>query len=253
MTTTTDERDPNLIFVAMPLNTTPTPQTQAAWDLFAQPIGPYRFERQKVHCYSAAKGRNILTALAVRSKASKVLFVDGDMNWSDIHVLRILQHKELCVGGLYPKKILSLTQHWVAQFLAPAAREDGLWESVEVGAGWLCVDLKLIEQLNAANPALRYLSDDPILKGEDIFDLWSEVVVVGDWLKQDAVWPRRLTEDFAFCWRIRQLGVPVWVDTICQIGHIGPVDFLQVVHMIQQLTGGKPEDHVTPDKGQLPV
>lgn len=252
----TNDRDPNLIFAGMPLNTTPLAQTQAVWDLMTdgKKIGPYTFITRKVHCYSSAKARTILTAEALKSKAGKMLLIDGDMNAGPDQITRILQHKELIVGGLYPKKILTTKPQWVASFKGSPIRSDFLVDSWEVGAGWLAIDMQLILRLVKKHPELRFLSDDPQYLGQEMFDLWSEFISTENWTGTGA-WPRRLTEDYAFCARVRKIGVTVWTDTHCQVGHIGSVDFLQMTHLIQKLSelaiaaaGGAPDGV----KDQLP-
>ena len=51
------------------------------------------------------RGRNTLTALALNDpEVTHVFFIDGDIKWNPVDVLRLLNDDKHLVGGLYPKK-----------------------------------------------------------------------------------------------------------------------------------------------------
>lgn len=231
-------RDPHLVCVGMAtLDGNMTETTRVLWERFQKPIGPYRFKTVKVKTYSTAKARNIITALAVQSDASKLLMLDSDMNAGEEHVLRILNHSHRLVGGLYPHKQIGFRPEWVCNF-SGSVGTDKLAPCLDVGAGFLRVNISLVEEMIANWPKSRYLSEDSEHRGMPMWDLWSHGVVEDEWNGPGtAPWPRYLTEDFYFCWRARQLDVQPYVDTHCQLGHIGAVDFLEVIALVQELTG----------------
>lgn len=41
-------------------------------------------------------------------------------------------------------------------------------------------------------------------------------------------------EDISFCWRVKQLGVPMWCDSRVKVGHIGQVEFNEATYLNQQ-------------------
>ncbi len=62
-----------------------------------------------------------------------------------------------------------------------------------------------------------------------------------DWRKDGERYPRWLSDDFSFCRRVMDAGEEVWADCACQVGHIGTVDFLAVMAVMQKLM---PRDEV---------
>lgn len=242
------KRDPFLVFVGMPKKDENLPAcTRALLELVGDgmKLGPYTFISRNVTSFSSNKSRNILTALALESNAGKMLQIDADMNAGAEQVLCVLNRPEKVVGGLYPKKEISLKQKWVANFAAGSAmRPDGLWLCVDVGAGFLKTEMSVIEDMIEKFPESAYISEDDGFRGQVQHDLWSAGPVIDDWQKTGKPYPRYLTDDFYFCWRVRQLGLPVWADCRAQCGHWGGVDFLSIVLLIQELTGdaAKPTD-----------
>lgn len=234
----TAARDPNFICVGMAtVDGNMTETTRVLWERLEKPIGPYRFKTVKVKNYSTAKARNIITSHALRSDAGKLLMLDSDMNVGEQQVLRILSHKHRLVGGLYPRKQIGFRPEWVCNFSGSIAK-DGLAPCIDVGAGFLAIDMSLVEEMTVNWPKLKYLCDNTEDRGEPMWDLWSHGVVEDTWNGPDTQpWPRYLTEDFYFCWRARQLDVQPYVDTVCQCGHLGTVDFLEVIALVQELTG----------------
>lgn len=231
----------NLVFVGLATSDgNMTPKTRELWNLF-QPdgvqIGRWRFIARTCQSFSTAKARNILTALARDCGAAKLLMVDSDMVAGPAHLERILSHDEMLVGGVYPRKNISLTQQWVLNWEADAkTRPDGLAPVMDIGAGFLCVDMKLVDQMIERWPRTLYLSEDAPWTGEEMFDLWSEGVVDDVWRKGAGNWPRYLTEDFYFCWRARKLGYTVFADTLCTCGHLGQADYLLIMELVAKLT-----------------
>lgn len=253
----TKKRDPHLVFVGMPKKDDNLPEcTRALLALVGDgnKIGPYTFVSRHVTGFSSNKSRNIITALALQSDAGLMLQIDADMNAGEEQILSVLNRPERVVGGLYPHKKISLKQSWVANFAKGSAmRPDGLWQCVDIGAGFLKVDLRTVEDLVEKFPETAFHCEDDPFRGVLMHDLWSAGPVTDDWYHDGKPWPRYLTDDFYFCWRVRKLGLPIWADCRAQCGHWGGVDFLAIVTLIQELTGGgttAPEEPSS--EGRLP-
>lgn len=233
-------RNPYLVACCMAKFNNDLPDnTRALWDRVntGNKLGDFEFLRMDATNFSTAKGRNTLTAFARETDAGTMLMIDADMNAGEAQLERILSRPERAVGGIYPKKQLSLSQEWVFNPVKGAApNADGLLRVRDIGAGFFKVGLELCDQMAEEYPEARYLSEDPNMRGMEIYDLWAEGVVTHDWNYDGKPWPRYLTEDFYFCHRLSQMGVPVYADTLCQCGHFGMVDYLAVMHMIQDLT-----------------
>lgn len=234
-------RDPNHVFVAMAKKDENLPsQTRTLWERLntGETLGRWRFTRAHCLCFSTPKARNYLTHAALKTDASELLFIDADMHAGEEQIARILSHDVDAVGGLYPKKKVSLQQEWVANFKTNAkTRPDGLIECIDIGAGFFRVRLDAVEKLIDDSIEAAFLCEDEPWIGETMYALWTERIIWNDWRGQGKAWPRYLTEDFDFCYRLRSAGFTVWGDTICQVGHIGAVDFLDVMTTIQFLQG----------------
>ncbi len=242
-----------LVFVCVPLATGAAhPITERCLKLFDSVDHglPYRFVLRRFSFYSAPFSTNLGIAMARKLGASIFLRIDGDMNFGPAQVERILGLEERCVGGIYPKKELSLAgQKWVATFIDEDANEKGLRRVLEIGAGFLKVDMSLIEYLITRHPEERFIVDQPIqwheaegiAIGDEAFNLFGERVVTDDWRKDGERYPRWLSDDFSFCRRVMDAGEEVWADCACQVGHIGTVDFLAVMAVMQKLM---PRDEV---------
>lgn len=254
------KRDPKLIFVGMASQSGEMKDhTEQGWRLFDKEIAGYRFIKRKVKCFSTAKARNIIVALAMQTEASKLLMVDYDMVFGEAQIERILSHNEGVVGGLYPKKCFTLTPRWVCNFTGKS-RPDGLGEALDVGAGFLAIDMEVFDRIVAVDEetseaggelilAPSYLSEDEGARGEKQFQFFAERIVRADW-NGNGEWDRLLTEDFYFCWAAQQVGFKVWVDTVCQLGHVGEIDFLQLTADVQKLLSGGEKPSSFPE---LPV
>ena len=235
-------------------------QTEQGWRLFDQEIAGYRFIKRKVKCFSTAKARNIIANMAVKTDASKLLMIDYDNVFGVAQIERILSHDLDIVGGLYPKKQLSLTPRWVCNFTGETG-PDGLARVKDIGCGFLLSKLSVFERI-LSNDALypskfegdlilapMFLSEDEGTRGEKMFQFYAERICEADW-NGNGVWPRLLTEDFYFCWAAQQVGFKVWADTVCQIGHVGEIDYLTLTAELQKIQNGG----VKPSSGpQLPV
>lgn len=238
---TIKKRDPNLVFVGMPKKDDNIPDcTRALWASVetGKKLGRFTFQSATCTGFSSNKNRNILTALALDSDAGVMLQLDADMNLGEDQLLSILNRNEKIVGGLYPKKRISLRQDWVANFaVGSSMRPDGLWQCVDIGAGALRVDLDVVEAMIEKFPETAYFCEDEPWRNVVMHDLWSAGVINEDWRKDGKPYARYLTDDFFFCWRARQCGFPIWADTRAQCGHIGMVDYLQLLSVFEDLTG----------------
>ena len=227
------DRDSTLVFVAMAtFDGTMSEATRELWDRLDEPLGAWRFIKVKVHGVPVGRARNNLTKLAVDSYASKLLMLDSDINAGTVQLERLLGHKEKVVGGIYPRKEVNWPPRFVFNASGPAL-PTGLQPCREIGAGFLKIDLEVIEKIIADNPSLTYLSDAVQDDFEPCYDIWNESVIVDEWFPGKPAFARKLSEDYAFCRLARLAGFEVWADTICQVGHIGQVDFLQVAAQIQ--------------------
>jgi hypothetical protein len=161
-----------------------------------------------------SRARNTLTADFLASDCSHLLFIDTDLVFSNEQVLRILNHPELVVGGLYPKKQEGPVQWVLNGCMEPTApRADGLQEVRYVGTGFLRVAREVFELMAREGVAPEYKPDH---RPRPERDFWS----VGVHEYEDGS-RRYLSEDWFFCQRWLDLGGQVWADTRIVLKHVG--------------------------------
>lgn len=230
------QRDPNKIFVAMILEETLTRETSLFWEEIGKEgvIPGVEIVRYRLVGPGLVKARNICTYAAWNTDCGKFVFIDSDMKPSVRLLAQLIAHDVEAVSGMYPKKRADRLE-WVGNMSGTGKRPDGLTECLEFGGGFCCINLCAVDGLiEKIHDEVFYICEDQPFKDVVMWDLWSNGVVVDNW--RGRRYPRFLTEDFYFCWRLRvQLGIKVWMDTNCQVGHVGPVDFLEFHVRMQEL------------------
>lgn len=163
---------------------------------------------------SVERARNILTANFLETDCTHILFVDADIGFSTEDVYRVSSHAEPIVGGMYPLKNLKPVVEWCGNGLdGAAARTDGLSQVKYIGTGFLCIRREVFETLIARGVAEKYKQDFPPHREE--FAFWTQGVRDG----------RFLTEDWMFCQRCLELGIPVFADTAVLLKHAGRAEW----------------------------
>lgn len=160
-----------------------------------------------------ARSRNNLIAMALEvSDATHIWFIDADIVPSPRIARRLIAANKPVVGGLYPKK--QGTLDWVANYLdGEKPDENALLKVKHLGTGCLLIDLEVIKEQMARHPELLYRGDP----GPDTirYDLFPMRAVDGVYL----------SEDWAFCNRLRDDGYDLYLDTLSQCRHVGKIVF----------------------------
>jgi len=233
------DRDPKLVFIGIPAAGDPlwsTARVLASLEIAPNDKG-LRFIIRKVGGQGVAKARNILTYMARCSGAGEMVLADSDVKFGPEHVFHIVEHPDLFVGALYPKKQVPFS--WVGEFDSanPAAMHPrGLWPMISVGGGFLKVNLEVVDSMIEEFPERGYESDEEaavvgLVKGQWMHDLFGMGVIKDNWFGRE--FPRYITEDYYFSQLWRRMGGKCWVDPNCQVGHVGQIDYLDLVALIE--------------------
>lgn len=188
------------------------------------------------------RSRNALTAAFLASDCTEILFIDSDLIFSAEQIERIVLHEEDVVGGAYLLK----TEGFPRTCSNPKPgvtqpREDGLMEVAYVGTGFLRVRRHVFERMiEAFWKDMVYMTDDG--QHQIQYDFWGMGVyeydeskhqydekVLESIMKQGYpidkakfIMRRRwLSEDWCFCQRCADLGIPVYLDMRVTLGHSG--------------------------------
>jgi hypothetical protein len=196
---------------------------------------PFTFEVKRCLANGIGDSRNMLTYLARCSRASKMLMLDDDMILQPYQFFRILSHTEPVVGALYPKKELPI--RWAGEFM-PGQDNQVMKQMWHLGTGFIRVDMAVVDQLVATSPPEDHYEGE---HGEPLVDLFREGTYEADWFSAGRVWRRKLAEDYAFSylWRTR-CGGQCFLDSHCQVGHEGPVDYLRLAMEFEKSVNQSP-------------
>ena len=166
--------------------------------------------------------RNLQASEALASGLDSLLFIDGDMRFEPQDVVRFFESSVPVLAGVYAAKILGKRARVNCNF-APEVKKVklGEWATelypiVSVGAGFLRIKCSVfrhvIEALNLPLCEMGHGHAYPLFQPTYVQD------------PPGTPW-RYLSEDYAFCWRCRQVGIPMMADTSFRLYHIGDYSY----------------------------
>lgn len=187
-----------------------------------------------------ARARNNLAWQFLQSDADILFFLDSDIIIEPWQFQRLLDAVWIkgyrVVGGMYPKKQGILD--WVVNYIHnERPNEDGFMRAKHLGNGCMLVAREELQSQIAKHPEMLYKGDpEPSAVRYDFFPM-------------RAVNGSYLSEDWAFCDRIIEDGGEMWMDTRCQLRHVGktvyPLQFTlsdeEVVDLIYHRYGMFPD------------
>jgi hypothetical protein len=169
---------------------------------------------RRVHGYSAIDAaRNQMATDAIQDEFEELFWIDSDITFNPDDVDRLRSHDKPVAAGIYSKKG---PREFACHFL-PGTKEvkfgshGGVMEVRFVGWGFVSTKKQVYLQLQRQ-------FDLPICNerfGKKLIPFFGPMVIddgKGNWY---------LAEDYAFCERARQCGIPIHADTSIRLWHIG--------------------------------
>lgn len=196
------------------------------------------------------RARNALAAAFLQSDATHLVFIDGDIGFVPEELVGLVQRMAgddglAVVGAPYPKRRINwglvasaaakglgaenagLLERYSGLFaidLADPAGQFPLGEPIELlraGTGLMVIRRDVIETLAAHHPELRYVPDqldrDSGLAADTITALFQPLI--------DPATGHLLSDDYAFCHRVRAAGFRIWLAPWMRTTHTGPARF----------------------------
>lgn len=145
-----------------------------------------------------------------------MLMIDSDIQFTAEHVEKLLAWELAVIGGIYPRKN-SKELRWSVNGKIEIL-PNGLWSIDELCTGFMAIRTDILREMIEAHPETAYEIEDERYRGETGHELFAMGVVNR----------RRLSEDYYFSYRVRQMGYGVYADPSIQLGHVGEVDFLRL-------------------------
>lgn len=162
------------------------------------------------------RARNSLTRQFLETDCTHMLFIDSDFVFSTEQILRMMEHPEPIVGGLYLKK-----QDGPPQLVLnalddmPPMRADHMQQVKYIGTGFIRVAREVFEKMiEVYGDEISYQCDHDNKITE--WDFWQ----MGVYKYKDGT-KRWLSEDWYFCQRALDLGYEIWADMHVLLKHSG--------------------------------
>lgn len=168
------------------------------------------------YCSDIALARNKLFGTFLRSSATHMLFIDDDMAWRAVDVLKLLELSAtgrdfVAVAGprkVFPPSFAVQVNNDVGK--PTPIRQDsgtGLIEVTHIGMAFSLITHRCAERVAGANTDLEFTGDD----GRIDYAVFNPLVVNR----------RYYSEDYAFCHRWRALGGKIHCDPTISLKHVG--------------------------------
>jgi len=202
------------------------------------------------------RARNNLIAKAMHNKSvTHMLFIDADITWNPVDILKLVLADKNIVGGVYPiknyewNKLIepgkNIPKEWVdkknsSQLSASMSDQDfiqhrmmrynlnyisntlevsnNLTKVRHLATGFMMIRRDTIEKMARAFPSTKYTDDVGFLQGEEneyAYALFDCGVEEGHYC----------SEDWLFCSRWSKMGGETWVDVTINLNHCGVEDF----------------------------
>jgi hypothetical protein len=168
--------------------------------------------------------RNRVLREFLKTKSEMLVWIDADISWNPMDLLKLCLHEEDVVGATYRKKLATTTEFTVQLKrgnLDPDKR--GLLEVDRIGTGFLRVTRKALEaltedcnHLDLYNKADKNNTIGGSGKYQDsqtdyIHNVFEVGIFKGEFL----------SEDFIFCEKLKDKGYKIMMDTKIDLGHEG--------------------------------
>jgi len=155
------------------------------------------------------KVRNEITQRFWEAGEDYLVFLDSDMAWKAVDVVRLLMTgKDLVVGNY---RVKTDEDKWVCYIPTDEHGrpivQDGLVKTMDAGTGFMAISRDCIRKMRKCYPELFYTDKDD-----------KEIVALFDFVLKDG---KYWGEDYTFCERWRGIGGEIWMVPDCTIEHIG--------------------------------
>jgi len=195
------------------------------------------------------RARNFYVSLVLAKKEyTHLFFVDSDISFNPMNVLRMLTSGKDVVAGCYPKKginwerVTNIIKEGVVdkEFYEAAAYDyavnittendhgvqkvpiqNGFMKVSYAATGFMMIKRQVLEKMAREYSNLKYVNDVGGYDSQgnkDYFYALFDCII-------DPVSRRYLSEDYAFCKRWLGMSGEIWIDLSCNLSHTGTYDF----------------------------
>jgi len=169
---------------------------------------------------NVGRARNAISRKFLAGDFTDLLFIDSDIIFKTEDIYRILSHDEDIVGGVYFKKQEGIACPVINSVPGAKVRDDFLVQVAYLGTGFLRIRRNVFERMIEKWGEEIWYNLDGQEKPVREYNFWN----LG--MKEYGPGNRRwLSEDWWFCQRCAELGIPVWADRKIPLKHSGNIVF----------------------------
>jgi hypothetical protein len=195
---------------------------------------------------------NMVAKFMSKPDTTHLLFIDSDITWSPVDVVKLLSHDKDVIGGIYPKKRYAwerLTPENIKDYVSRKKLfynkdktdedlirenlvnynlnydkntmkiENNLLEVYTIATGFFMVKRESLATMMEKFPDTKYTDDVGYITTEEenkyAYALFDCIIVDTHYM----------SEDWTYCHRWRQIGGRIWIDISINLSHSGTEDF----------------------------
>lgn len=195
------------------------------------------------------RGRNYFVSLFLANETyTHLLFIDADITFNPISIVRMIHSNKDIIAGGYPKKaiqwekisacleaknenlmtIQEMTHDYAVNLkkhekdTSEIKLENGFLEVAYAATGFMLISRKVFVTMMEKFPELKYTNDVQGYNQEKNINFFYSFF---DCFIDKESNNRYLSEDYAFCKRWKDLGGEIWIDLMCTLNHFGSFEF----------------------------
>ena len=165
--------------------------------------------------------RNMIAREFLKTDCTHLLFWDSDVQVDAVGFARILKANKDVVGAAF--KVKNAWGRWSVHLeknengMLLRDPETGLYKARRIATGFLKISRRVFETLAEKDPENYYLSHIDHTKVNGFFNFYN----IGKTI---------LREDYGFCERCYNVGIPIWCETRVVTGHFGMFEWTGCLH-----------------------
>lgn len=185
------------------------------------------------------RGRSILAQRFLQSEGTHLLFIDSDIAFDPVSVMRMIAFDGDVTAGIYAKKGLDWKTIAACKDTKVEALRDaglnfninlpkgdgshtvtnGFMRAMDAATGFFCIKRATLETIRDATPDITATNDIPGSR-----DTVKEYPVFFD-TSIDETSKRYLSEDYHFCRLVQNNAMDVYVDITAPVSHTGSIQY----------------------------
>lgn len=159
----------------------------------------------QIGCPYISAARSMMLRKALNAQATVVVFIDHDLSWDPLDLLRLIETDGDVVAGTYrfkgePEEYMGAI--FPGEDGTPIVREDGCIKAHSIPAGFLKITRQGVNRFIAAYPELAYGE-----KCAPMIDLFNHGVIDGTWYGEDYAFAKRWREKCGDIWLIPDMNI----------------------------------------------